>query len=118
MTNWAVASAISGAHRVADPVDTPGGALPAGVVSVTVRSLHWSARLPAQAVPPARRLITLVLRASRPQPVMSVLRSLSPCGPRARYTPGGFAPDSRGVPPWPWRLRGARARIGAGPRAR
>ena len=85
MTNWAVASAISGAHRVADPVDTPGAALPAGVVSVTVRSLHRSSQV-ARTSRALRRggLITLVLRASRPQPVRSVLRSLSP----AAHGPG------------------------------
>src|SRR5690349_19548702 len=46
MTNWAVASAISGAQRIADPVDVPGAASPTGAVSVTVRSLQPRAGCP------------------------------------------------------------------------
>src|SRR3954454_24647917 len=58
MTNWAVANAISGAQRIADPVDMPGTAVPAGVVSVTVRSLHRRAGLPGDPCLSARWLIT------------------------------------------------------------
>src|SRR6476659_1489523 len=51
MTNWAVASAISGAQRIAGAVDVPGAALSAGVVSVIVRSLQSSSWVPGRAVP-------------------------------------------------------------------
>ena len=51
MTNWAVASAISGAHWIAEPVDTSVRALSAGAVSVINRSLQPGKRdLPGRAV--------------------------------------------------------------------
>ena len=115
MTNWAVASAISGAQRIADPADVPRAAVPAGVVSVTVRSLQPSSQgCPAEPCPSAGRLITRVLRASRSQPVMSVLRSAGPRAPGrvcpVRLRPG---PPSRGAlaPGIQRRKRGNRGRF-------
>ena len=86
-------------HAAHPGSNVPRAAVPAGVVSVTVRSLQPSSQgCPAESCPSAGRLITRVLRASRSQPVMSVLRSAGPRAPGrvcpVRLRPG---PPSRGA---------------------
>ena len=73
MTNWAVASAISGAQRIADPVDMPGAAVTRGC-RVRHCQVPSAVKLgcPDEPCPSAGWLITRVHRASRSQPVMPV----------------------------------------------